>query len=337
MLSDVHFYHRITRKIVVAFGNMFNNLKMVRYSNDGLTEIERITVPVAYATKEKFYTRLTQDPTLSKEVQITLPRMSFELASITYDPLRKRVPHNKHYTANNSTTFKSVTSTPYNFEFNLNVYVRNTEDGTQIIEQILPYFNPDYTVTIDLIGFPESKVDVPIVLNSISNDVSNDVGGYDDPTRMIIWTLNFSAKGYLYGPIESAKLIRKVQANTYYDGSLTGIGTHKLVMTAGSGNYKIGELVYTGTTLQTAVASAYVDSWSATTNTLIVVDTTGDFKSNTELHGAVTGTTYNIQNIDYQFTKLQLEHLTVVPKPLTANVGDDYGFTETLREYPNIV
>ena len=140
MLSRTHFYHRITRKLVVAFGTMFNNLQLFRYDKSGNVEIERITVPLSYASKEKFYSRITQDPTLNKEVEITLPRMSFEMTGITYDPLRKVSLINSLYSPSNN--FSAVKQTPYNFSFVLSIYTRNTEDGTQLVEQILPYFAP---------------------------------------------------------------------------------------------------------------------------------------------------------------------------------------------------
>lgn len=334
MLSNVHFYHRITRKLVVAFGNMFNNIKLVRYNNAGTIEIERITVPLSYSTKEKFYTRITQDPSLAKEVQISLPRMYFEMTSITYDPLRKLTSFNKKFAPNNNTVLKSVSETPYNFEFNLGIYVRNTEDGTQIVEQILPYFNPDYTVTIDLVDSNPLKVDIPIILNSVNYDVSNDIGsGSQDDTRMLIWTLNFTAKGYMYGPIQDARIIRKVQANTYYDSTMTG--EKRIIVSSGTGNYKVGEIVYEGRSLHAANATAYVSKWESLSNTVSLIDSSGAFEMGRDLVGEVSGARYTMTS--KQNGPLQLTNLTVTPRPPTANIDEDFGFTETLEEYPNIV
>ena len=334
MLSRSHFYHRITRKMVVAFGTLFNNIRMVRYNKAGTTEIERITVPLSYAAKEKFYTRITQDPNLNQEVQITLPRMSFELDSITYDPLRKRTPYVNEYAPNNSTAMKSGYKTPYNFNFSLNIYVRNTEDGTQIVEQILPYFNPDYTVTVDLVDVG-NPIDIPIILQNITYDVANDDGDKDE-LRLITWTLTFTVQGYLFGPINSSssnKLIRKVIANTYAD--VAGIGVdRRVVFSTGLGNYKTGELVYEGRTLEEANVTAFVKYWDSTANNLIVEDVQGLFTTNTKLTGAVTNASWNISSFDDYYNQVIM--LTVQPSPNTANANDAFGFDEDIYEYPNL-
>jgi len=334
MLSNEHFYHRITRKLVVAFGTMFNNLRLVRYNQAGTLEIERVTVPLTYSPKEKFYTRITQDPTLNRQVQITLPRMSFELDSITYDPLRKISSFQKQFSADNAGV-KSGYQAPYNFNFTLQLYVRNTEDGTQLIEQILPYFNPDYTVTINIanVGKP---VDVPIILETVSYDVSNDTGGTDD-MRMLIWTLTFTAKAYLYGPITSganSKIIRQVTANTYIDSSSAVDVDRKLTFNTGTGWFKTGELVYQGTKLEEATMRGYVSSTYPGGNTIVVNDITGKFTVNAKVHGAITNASWNL--ISYENYDNQVVRLSVYPDPLSANASGDFGFTEVLQEFPYI-
>jgi hypothetical protein len=334
MLSRQHFYHRITRKLVVAFGTLFNNIRLVRYNKAGTQEIERITVPLSYATKEKFYSRITQDPDLNKEVQLTLPRMSFELTSITYDPLRKNSSFVKQFSPDSSSSVKTSYIAPYNFNFTLNLYVRNTEDGTQIVEQILPFFNPDYTVTINLTDM--KPIDVPIILDSINNNMSNDTGSAEE-LRTIIWTLEFSVKAYLYGPISSgnnAKVIRKVVANTYIDSSDVGEVSRMITFSSGSGTYKIGELVFEGNKLEEANVTAFVKNWDATANNLIIYDTEGVLVAGRKLKGAVSGASYVISTFDV--FENQAVMLTVVPNPLTANANDDFGFTTTIEEYPNI-
>ena len=332
MLSNQHFYHRITRKLVVAFGTMFNNIRLVRYDKAGTAEIERITVPLSYMSKEKFYQRLVQDPGLDQKTQITLPRMSFELTSITYDPLRKRNNFNLEFSPNSNTTVKSAQIAPYNYNFQLNLYVRNTEDGTQIIEQILPYFSPDYTLTVNLAGVG-NHVDVPIILESVDYAVGNDVGGADE-LRTLVWTLQFTVKAYLYGPINAnTKIIRKVTANTY-DSSYIETGERKITLTSGSGNYKVGELVYEGKTLYVANASGFVKQWDNVANQVIVTDVSGVLLTGKKLTGAVTNTVYTISTFDINDN--QVVNLTVTPDPSTANANDDFGFTETIEEYPNI-
>jgi hypothetical protein len=331
MLSSQHFYHRITRKLVVAFGTIFNDLKLYRYNKAGTTEIERITVPLMYSQKEKFYQRITQDPELTKETAINLPRMSFEMTQISYDPLRKVSRFNQQFTANSNTSIKTITSAPYNFDFILNIYVRNTEDGTQIIEQILPYFSPDYTVTIDLVGISDLKVEIPVVLQSINYNVSDTGGGNE--TRVLVWELNFTAKAYLYGPIGTGKIIRNVQANTY-NNTWNDTGERKVALTSGAGNYKVGELIFEGRTASAANSTGYVKSWDPVANNLIINDVSGILTVGSVLKGAVTNTAYTISS--FGINDNQLTNLTVVPSPLSANIDTAFGFTETLEEYPNI-
>lgn len=335
MLSSTHFYHRITRKLVVGFGTIFNDMKLYRYNKAGTTEIERITVPLTYASKEKFYQRITQDPELTREIQMTLPRMSFEMNAITYDPLRKISSFNKQFIPNSNNVVKAITSAPYNFDFTLNIYVRNTEDGTQIIEQILPYFSPDYTIAIDLLGYPNYKVDVPIILNSVSQDLSNDTGGMDD-VRVITWTLTFTAKAYLYGPIstDGAKLIKTAQANTY-DSLYMGQRDREMHLTNGSGTFKIGELVYEGPTISAANATAFVKSWDSRSNNIIVQDVNNIFTPGNQIKGAVTNATYTVDT--FAIADYKMVNLTVSVNPLTANANDAFGFIETIEQAPNIV
>jgi T4-like virus Myoviridae tail sheath stabiliser len=333
MLSSAHFYHRVTRKMVVAFGTLFNNIRLVRYNKAGTTEIERIIVPLQYAQKEKFYQRITQDPELTKEVQMTLPRMSFELDTITYDPLRKRSLFVESYSPESDSTVKSIRTTPYNFDFSLNIYVRNTEDGTQIIEQILPYFNPDYTLTVDVIGLADQKVDIPFILNNVNYSVE-DVGSAD-PIRVLVWTLSFTAKGYMYGPIVSRNIIRKVTANTFNTLIDSDERTITVANTAGSGTFKLGELVYQGSQLSAANATAFVENWEPDTFRLFVTDVKGILKTGQFITGAVSNASYNVTS--FAVTDLQLNKIQITPTPNTANVTTAFGFDELIQEFPNIV
>lgn len=333
MFSRSHFYHRIIRKMVVAFGTLFNDIRLVRYNKAGTIEIERITVPLQYAQKEKFYQRITQDPELTKEVQLTLPRMSFELTNVTYDPLRKRNLFSESFSAESASTVKALRTTPYDFEFTLNIYVRNVEDGTQIVEQILPYFNPDYTMTIDFLGLADQKTDIPFILQSVSQNVE-DMGG-PDPVRLITWSLVFVAKGYMYGPIVSREIIRKVTANTF--NSAFNLENQRLISmanTGGFGNYKIGELVYEGTQLSAANTTAFVYSWDPSSNNLVVTDVNGILKTGKYLTGAVSNAAYNIAT--FGSNDLQLSKLVIQPTPNTANPNTAFGFDQSIQEFPDI-
>ena len=180
-------YNRVIRKLVVAFGKLFDDITLVRYNPD-LSEAERFLVPLVYATKELYVKRLEDDPGLDKKVQVTLPRMSFEMNGLSYDQSRKLNTNIKNFARQaNAAVVSQYNPVPYNFDFNLYIYVRNIEDGTQILEHIMPFFAPDYTVKLNLI--PEMGIvkEVPIVLNSATSEIEYE-GGADSETRMIIWT-----------------------------------------------------------------------------------------------------------------------------------------------------
>jgi len=329
MLSNQHYYHRIIRKLVVAFGTMFNNMRLVRYAKDGTTEIERITVPLMYASKEKFYQRVQAAPDLYNPVNLTLPRMAFEMNGISYDPLRKISNFSEQFAEGLPLGLKKVRYTPYNFDFNLYCFVRNTEDGAQIVEQILPYFTPDYTVTLDFVGINDMKLDVPIVFNSITYDDSHE--GDPESTRSIIWTLNFTAKGYLFGPVGDIKMIKKATANVY-DSTFETNPLKEMTLDDGAGDYRYNELVYQGTKAEEATVTAYVRSWSNTTNTIIVYDTNGTFRTNTVLVGAASGARYNVASLSVNPN--QLVNIEVTPLPADANnESEAFGFSTTITEY----
>ena len=209
------FYHETIRNVIVAFGTMFNNIQIVRKDNSG-TVTQIMKVPLAYGPKQKFLTRLDQDPSLSAATAITLPRLGFEIGSLTYDTARKmnRVQKFKKVKSNNKnkldTQFMPV---PYNLDISLFAMAKNSDDALQIVEQILPFFQPDYTLTINDMADMGIKRDIPIVLNSVSYEDSYR-GDYAE-RRAIIYTLAFTAKFYLYGPVTSAKVIKTVQVDQY--------------------------------------------------------------------------------------------------------------------------
>jgi hypothetical protein len=335
MFGQQHFYHRIVRKMVVAFGTMFNDITLKRYNKAGTQEIERINVPLMYSQKEKFYQRITQDPELTKETAITLPRMGFELSAITYDPTRKRSLFVDSFSAGgDSTSVKSIRTTPFNFDFTLSIYVRNVEDGTQIVEQILPYFNPDYTMKVDFLGLADQKTDIPFILQSVQQDVE-DVGSAD-PIRIIIWTLTFTAKGYMFGPVINRDVIRKVTANTFNSiFDLENFRTISFANTGGSGNFTTGELVYEGKTLTSSNVTAKVKSWKPDTNTLIITDVSGILKTGRYITGVDSNASYNIAS--FSTNDFQLNNITVNPNPNTANANSAFGYDTLIEEFPNIV
>ena len=211
------FYHETIRKIVVAFGTMFNNIQLIRKDNDG-NIVQSMKVPLAYGPRQKFLVRLREDPDLTKQVAITLPRIGFEIQNLSYDPTRKlnRVQKFKKTKSSKSNALDvQFMPVPYNLEFELYILSKNSDDALQIVEQILPYFQPDYTLTVNDMADMGIKRDVPIVLNGITYE--DDYEGDFTTRRSLIYTLSFTTKFYLYGPVTSTGVIKTVQVDQYTD------------------------------------------------------------------------------------------------------------------------
>jgi hypothetical protein len=330
MLGNQHFYNRTIRKIVVAFGTLFNDIKLIRYSNDQLDEYETIKVPLSYGPKEKFITRLTSDPTLTKSISTSLPRMSFDMEGMTYDSTRKKATLQQSFYTN--TTTKSFNSqyapVPYNFDFSLSIYVRNIEDGTQIIEQILPYFTPDFTVTINFIPTMGKKYDMPVILNSVNHSI--DYEGDFSSTRMVIWTLQFTAKAYIFpAVVTNTKLIKSANTNIHIDTESKTSGTYYVDYANGHHQFIQGEVVR----LLNRGWSGYLEYFSNnSTGEIQVSHTAGVLKVGDRLQGDDSGALYTVSSI-----VLQPQHMTTIftqPNPPSANATDFYGFTETFTEWP---
>ena len=211
------FYHETTRKVVVAFGTLFNDIHLVRKDNSGTIQ-QTMKVPLAYGPRQKYLVRLADDPDLSKQTAVTLPRIGFEIAGMSYDPSRKlqRVQKFKKVKgAKASQLDTQYMPVPYNIDFELYILSKQSDDALQIVEQILPYFQPDYTVTINDNTDMGIKRDVPVILNNIGYE--DDYQGDFASRRAIIYTLSFTAKFYLYGPVTSSKVIKTVQVDQYTD------------------------------------------------------------------------------------------------------------------------
>ena len=211
------FYHETIRKVIVAFGTMFNNISIVRKDNSGAI-VQSMKVPLAYGPRQKFLTRLRDDPDLAKQVAVTLPRIGFEIQNLTYDPSRKlnRVQKFKKIKGSDSKRLDSqYMPVPYNLGIELYVLSKSSDDALQIVEQILPYFQPDYSITIHDMPDMSIKRDVPIILESIN--YTDDYQGDFESRRAIIYTLGFNAKFYLYGPVTSQKIIKTAQVDQYTD------------------------------------------------------------------------------------------------------------------------
>lgn len=190
----VKFNNQSIRKLVVAFGSLFNNIKIDQKNKDGY-DVE-FTVPLTYAPKEKYIKRLTSPSSISDRtrVEISVPQMAFEMTNMVYDPSRKMNKLNKKRSSDNAEY--SYAEVPYNFIFGLYAYTRNIEENLQIIEQILPYFSPEFVVSLNM-SYVHDKVDVPIVLTQ--SVLTQEYEGDFSTRRMVISDFTFKAKSYVYG------------------------------------------------------------------------------------------------------------------------------------------
>lgn len=205
-----YFYNEILRSVIIGFGSLFNGIE-VQHTNDNGTQ-SIIQVPIAYGPTQKFLARLKQEADLNRPVQMTLPRMSFEFISLTYDPSRKTTKSQSFVTTTpDGSEIKRVYSpVPYNMGFELSIYTKLNDDMLQVIEQILPYFQPQYNLSIKFLGNLNEIRDVPVVLDNIT--MEDDYEGNFDTRRALVYKLNFTAKTYLFGPVSdvSGDIIRKV-------------------------------------------------------------------------------------------------------------------------------
>ena len=215
-----YFYNESLRKTIIALGSLFNDIYITRKNSAG-TDVQSLKVPLAYGPKQKFMVRLDADPNLDQKVALTLPRIGFEIAGFDYDPSRKlnRIIKRKKVANTEDKKLKQMSTqhspVPYNLNFEMFVMTKNSDDGIQIVEQILPFFQPEYTVTIKEVPEMDVVRDVPIVLNSIGYEDTY-TGSFTE-RRAIIYTFSFVAKAYVYGPVTTAKPITKADATVYAD------------------------------------------------------------------------------------------------------------------------
>lgn len=218
-MLDQRFYWGTVRKAIVAFGNMFNNITIEKKGPNNTTYIQR--VPLSYSPKQKFLAKINQRPDVDKNsAQVILPRMGFEMVSIDYDPNRKVSPIQQTRSLDGVTTAASqYAPTPYNLTVLLYIYSKTQDEGLQIVEQILPYFNPDYNLNFKAIPELGIQNDLPVLLNTIG--FQDDYEGDFTTRRSITWTLGFTLKLNFYGPVSRTGIIRKVIANTFDNNELT--------------------------------------------------------------------------------------------------------------------
>lgn len=329
MLGNAAFYHRTIRKMVVVFGTMFNDIEIVRYTQAGVAK-EKMKVPLSYGPKERYLTQITSDPNLIKSINTIVPRMSFNLDSLEYDVQRKQVSTLQNFaSATNTGVSTQYLPVPYNFEFSLSVYVRNTEDGTQILEQILPFFTPDFTVVVDFVPSMNQKINVPIILNSVASTVEYEGAMNEGSTRMIVWDLTFTAKSFIWPPVKSGKIIK--EANTNLNIDMTTKDIQKVYVDYANGN----NVFTTGETIRD-IANNFVGTVEYFSNTalgtLIVTGGNEYIKPGYTLVGDYTGASYNVATLD--INSVNAAAVLTQPTPNTALPNIDYGYVETITEWP---
>lgn len=221
------YYHSIIRKYIIMFGTMFNDIDVQRFDTAG-KRIQTLRVPIAYGPKEKYLVRLAQDPNFDRDISISLPRMSFEITTMNYNSTRKLPSTIKNvYTYTDEDKLKyQYTPVPFDINIALSVFVKNADDGVQILEGILPFFTPEWTNSVNLIPELKLKMDVPVVFNDITTEDTYE--GDFSTRRALIHTLNFTVKGYLFGPVRTQGVIKRAIATTNVektDGSSSAISS----------------------------------------------------------------------------------------------------------------
>lgn len=205
------FFHETIRKYIIHFGNLFNDIYINRTENSDA--IQTLKIPLVYGPKEKYLARADSDPDLDQPLAgIPMPAMSFEIVNINYDASRKLNRLNK-ICAPDGSSFQYM-SVPYNFTFKLSIMSKNASDATQIIEQIIPYFSPDWTASLNLVADPPITLDVPLILESVGQEADSYKGPFEI-RRVIIWEMIFLLKGYMFGPTKSSTLIKNIDLNLH--------------------------------------------------------------------------------------------------------------------------
>ena len=329
------FYHQTIRKYVAVFGTLFNDLNIERKNSSG-TVVEKLKVPLAYGPKQKWLLAI-QDTTADRKVAATrTPRMGFAMTGVSYDPVRKLNTLGRNIAANTSSTTTNMNTmynpVPYNFEFELFILVKNAEDGTQLLEQILPYFTPEFTVTVNTIPDMNIKADVPILLNSSS--VADEYEGDLSTRRTITWTLSFTLKGFIYPNISSGQVIKTIEVNFRIPGDDTEIELPEFIIYEDSTPDTRNYILLDGTNL--VIFTLLEESQSSTSvGDLRLLLEDGAFVLNEESDN--TYRTYNRARIVNENTTEGVadatikSRYTVVPTPLSATADSDYGFSETFE------
>ena len=328
-----YFYNEILRRTIIGFGTLFNNLT-IKATNASDSVVSVTKVPLAYGPTQKFLARLEQQADLNRSTAMTLPRMSFEFTGLTYDPSRKVTTTQTFVVKDPNTgeeTKKGFMPVPYNMQFELAIMCKLNDDALQIVEQILPYFQPAYNLTVELVEGIKEKRDVPVVLENIT--MQDDYDGDFKERRVLLYTLRFTAKTYMYGPVSSAtRDIIKVAKVSYISGDSRST-TRDISYTVTPRAIKD----YTG-----EVATTITDDITITTKVIEVEDASGlTAKTYIDLNGeelfikSISGNKITVNR--GQDNTTILSHVKGSPIKVINDAddaliaeGDDFGFSGTI-------
>ena len=326
-----YFYHEILRRTVVSFGSLFNEISIKHTDNSGNVK-SVIKVPLAYGPTQKFLARLEQSPDLNKPEQITLPRMSFEFTGLTYDPTRKSTTTQTFITksaVDGTETKKVYLPVPYNMQFELSIMCKLNDDALQIIEQILPFFQPSYSMTIELVDIINEKRDIPVILENIT--MQDDYEGNFTTRRVLIYTLRFTAKTYLFGPVSSStKDIIKKATIGYITGGTTDSPTREVVYSAEPRAIKN----YTGIVITNLSKDITTEDTLITVNSVgsIVINSYLDIEGEEVFVKRISGNVLTVErgkdgtSITSHLSGAEVKSITTADNVLIEE-GDDFGFS----------
>ena len=232
-MFGAQYYNQIVRKYIIGFGNLFNDIVVQRLNSAGV-RVQSIAVPIAYGPKEKFIVRLAQDSNLEKEVMVQLPRMGFEITGMSYAGQRKlssTIKNARYDTSDNNRLRTQFVPVPYDIQILLSIFVKNADDGTQILEQIVPYFRPEFTTNIKLVPSMNIVMDTPIVLNSVN--IEDTYEGDFLTRRALIWNLDFTIQGYFFGPVSTTGIIKRTQVDFHSNNVVGSARDSRIVVVPG--------------------------------------------------------------------------------------------------------
>ena len=330
-----YFYHEIIRKTVIAFGTLFNKIQIRKTDNSG-NVVSVIEVPLAYGPTQKFLARLEQSPDLNKPFQMNLPRMSFEISGINYDSRRKTTATQtflSHNVSDKSDIRKAYMPVPYDIDFELSIMTKQNDDMLQVIEQILPYFQPSYNLTVDLIESIGEKRDIPIILNNIT--MQDDYEGDFSTRRALIYTLKFTAKTYLFGPVSTdnatSDIIKKVSIG-FISGESNKSPTRDLTYTVepqATKNYTGTVLTNISTDVEVSDTTIEVNSASGISSKsyITINNETLYVKSKVSNKLTVERGQYNTP-ISLHVSGSEVKSITAQDN-LLIEPGDDFGFSDS--------